>query len=96
MNGRRNGGRFDLCPIVVQFDSPDSRGSNRFSLGDIEGGEYGKNDPGEDASVKGKNAEDEVDELPDRRTRDQSNCDWSRVAGRVGNASGLGGDLTGP
>ena len=90
----------DLCPIVVQFDGPDSRGSNRFSLGNIGGGEYCKNDTGEDASVKGKNAEDEIDELvlstSTRTGKGRAGCDPSVDIQSEGVGKGDGYGDSGP
>jgi len=90
--GNRSG--LDLCLIVVQFESSDFRGSDGFSLWNTEGkesSEDGKDDPGEDASVKGKNAKDEVDELPDRPHLDRPSRAWT-----IGSGPGLGSRLTGP
>ena len=84
----------------VQFNGPDSRGSNRFSLGNIGGGEYCKNDTGEDASVKGKNAEDEIDELvlstSTQTGKGSAGCDPSADIRSEGVGEGNGHGQSGP
>ena len=99
MDGRRNGGGLDLCLIVVQLDSTDLRGSNRFSLWELGGeepSEDGEKDLGEDASVKGKNAKHEVDELPDHPYPDRSSRARSQVGSMISSGPGFGSCLTGP
>ena len=100
VDGGRNGSGLDLWLIVVQqFESADLRGGNRFSPRNIEreeSSEDGKDDPGEDAGVKGKNAKHKVDELPDHPYLDRSSRTRSPVARIIGSSPGLGGGLAGP
>ena len=95
MYGRRHRSGLDLWLIVVQLESPDPRGNNRFSFGDLEGKKSSKdceNNLGEDTSVKGKDAEHEINELPDRPSLDRS----GRVGGIAGSGPGFGSCLARP
>ena len=99
MDSRRNGSGLDLCLVVVQFESSDFRSSDGFSLRNVEGkesSEDGKDDPGEDSSVKGKNAKHKADELSDRPDLDRLSRARRPVAGTIDSGSGLGRRLTGP